>query len=771
MRIFFMTIRSKINFFIFIFILTCLNQVVSAQTVGLVFSGGGARGLAHVGALKALEENNIPIDFIAGSSMGALIGSMYAMGMSTFEIEQIVTGNSFHKWANGELDSDLEYFFHDWDPDASWISLNVTYDSILRTRVPKSIVNPAPIDFAMISLMSKQIAKAGYNFDSLLIPFRAVASDIISKQAVTFDSGDLALAVRASMAFPFFYSPVYIDDMVLFDGGIYNNFPADVMQQEFEPDLIIGINTGSREENPLDNDLLSQVRSMLVQSTCYCVPGLNDLIIEPKINSFELFNFKDAKAIIDSGYIATIREIETIKSLVIRRQSYSELEKRRLEFMDGQTPIMIDNIVVEGLSEKQKNYIIKSLKPDSGPVELYKFKKGYFKLNADGNIRDLNTQLVFNDSTKFYDVHMLVKRENDLKVSFGGNFSSRPISEAFIGVRYSILRKNSIQLNANTYIGKLYTSGLANARITVPGKTTFQIEPSFIINQWDYFKSSSTFFNDIKPSFLIQNDLAAKIAFALPPSNKSKLKLESGYFRIKDEYYQKRNFLQSDTSDVTKFDGITNSLNYFRSTLNRKLYANEGTFLNLGVRQIIGEENTIPGSTSANRDTANQNHDWYMLKATYENYFTHIGPVTIGFNTEIVLTDQPFFSTFTSSILTAPAYHPLNQSKTLFINEFRAHNYVAGGIRSVITVKKNIDFRLEAYIFQPFKEIIRDNIGDKATYGESFAHQFYMGSFNAIYNSPLGPISLSLNYYDQKDEPFEILFHFGYLLFNKSALD
>ena len=366
---------SKIKFTIFVCLFIILNQFAFAQTVGLVFSGGGARGLAHVGALKALEENHIPIDFITGSSMGALIGSMYSMGMSTFEIEQIVTSNAFHKWANGELDIDLEYYFHKWDVDASWITINVTYDSILRTRVPKSIVNPAPIDFAMMSLMSAQIAKAGYNFDSLFIPFRAVASDIISKQAVTFDSGDLALAVRASMAFPFFYSPVYIDDMVLFDGGIYNNFPADVMQQEFAPDLIIGINTGTREEDPLDGDILSQVRSMLVQSTCYCVPGLNDLIIEPKINDFDLFNFKDAKSIIDSGYAATIRDIETIKSLVERRQSYSELETNRLAFIKGQIPIMIDQVIVDGLNENQKKYIIKSIKPNDAPINLNNLKR------------------------------------------------------------------------------------------------------------------------------------------------------------------------------------------------------------------------------------------------------------------------------------------------------------------------------------------------------------------------------------------------------------
>ncbi|NNC84884.1 MAG: hypothetical protein HKO56_02750 [Bacteroidia bacterium] len=754
----------------YICFLLSLTQIANAQTVGLVFSGGGARGLAHVGALKALEEHDIPIDYITGSSMGSLIGSMYSMGMSTFEIEQIVTDESFHNWATGEVDNDLQYFFNRWEDDASWITINVTYDTIIKTRIPKSIVNPGPIDFAMMNFMSSPIAKAGYDFDSLYIPFRAVASDIITKQAVTFDSGDLALAVRASMAFPFLYSPVYIDDMVLFDGGIYNNFPADVMQQEFEPDLIIGINTGTREEEPLDNDLLSQVRSMLVQSTCYCVPGLNDIIIEPKVKQFEVFNFRNAQAIIDSGYNATIANIETIKNLVERRKDYSELENERLEFIKDQVPILIDKVVVDGLNENQKKYVVRSIKPNNNPISLGAFKKGYFKLNADENIRDLNTQLIFNDSTKHYDAYMLIKRENDLKVSFGGNFSSRPISQAFVGARYNILGKNSVQLNANSYIGKLYTSGLFSARVTVPGKVPVQIEPSFIINKWDYFKSSTTIFDDIKPSFLVQNDLSAKLKLALPASNKSKLQVESGYFKLKDEYYQTRNFSQSDTADITEFDGITNAISFSRNTLNRKQYATAGTDLSVGFRHVYGSENTIPGSTSAIKDTTDEDLDWLALRISYDNYFTHLGPVAIGINTNLLISDQPFFSTFTASILNAPAYHPINQSKTLFINEFRAHNFVGGGLRTVLTVKKNLDFRLEGFIFQPFEEIVRSSSGNKPEYSESFEHQFYIGSFNTVYNSPLGPISLSVNYYDQKDDPFEFLFHFGYLLYNQSAL-
>ncbi|MBK7965420.1 MAG: patatin-like phospholipase family protein [Bacteroidetes bacterium] len=154
---------------------------VHAQKVGLVFSGGGVRGMAHLGVIKALEEEKIPIDYITGTSAGALIGSLYAIGLTPKEIERMMISSDFIKWAGGVYDEENIFYFLKNPNDPSWASIKLMIDSIVKTQLPSNIVNPAEIDFSLMETMAAPTALAKYDFDSLLIPFRCVAADITAK--------------------------------------------------------------------------------------------------------------------------------------------------------------------------------------------------------------------------------------------------------------------------------------------------------------------------------------------------------------------------------------------------------------------------------------------------------------------------------------------------------------------------------------------------------------------------------------------------------------
>src|SRR6187402_2895958 len=207
------------KFLFWIVVLTTFPFFSYAQKVGLVLSGGGARGMTHIGVLKALEENGIPIDYITGTSAGAVVGAFYSIGLSPQQIEALVLSPEFKDWATGNISEDLDFYFNKNEPSASWISLKFSIDSVLHTRLPMSVVSSARSDFALMEGMSSAIARAGYNFDSLFVPFRCVAADIKSRQQVIFKDGDLPLAVRASMSYPLYFKPVSYNDMILFDGG------------------------------------------------------------------------------------------------------------------------------------------------------------------------------------------------------------------------------------------------------------------------------------------------------------------------------------------------------------------------------------------------------------------------------------------------------------------------------------------------------------------------------------------------------------------------
>jgi NTE family protein len=759
----------KLNFCAIFCSLLFSSGLLPAQKVGLVLSGGGVRGMAHIGVLMALEDNGVPVDYIAGTSAGALVGAMYATGMPPSEMSRTVLTKEFRKRAAGDFEEDNIYYYMRNPNDASWISIKLISDSIIRTQLPSNVVNPSDIDFALMESMAAPIAAAGYNFDSLVIPFRCVAADISQKQPVIFREGDLALAVRASMAFPFFYAPVLKENSILYDGGIYNNFPTDIMLEEFNPELIIGVSVAGYPELPVEGNFLSQLKTMITHTTHYAVPRPTDILIEPNLKDIGTFDFDAIQLAIDSGYAAGLRAIPKIREVIANRADSMELKRKRNHIRDKSFTIFIDQIYVYGVNAQQAAYVRAMLNPRNKCLSVQQLRNAWFKLAADDNLRYVFPRLVFNPQSGNYDLHLDCKKSQGLFLDFGGNISSRPINNGFVGFQKNFWGWNSLRVNGNIYFGKFYSSGHLRMRLDVPGRVPFYFEPSLTYNLFDYYKSSSAFFEDVKPSFLVQSDRNYKLTAGTPIGYKGKLSASTGFFNLKDRYYLTRDFSQSDTADITEFEGWNASFQYERNTLNRKMYANQGTNFEARFSIINGNETTQPGSTGYLRDTVRAFHHWAQLFIRYENYFKRIGPMRLGVLAELMISQQPFFSNYTSTIAETPVFQPLPEMQTRFIESYHATNYLGVGIRDVIVINKNFDVRLEAYIFQPYKPIYVGN-NYTAVEGEAFSKRFFIGSLNPVYHSPVGPVSLSLNYYENLEEPVTVMFHLGYILFNRRAI-
>lgn len=744
--------------------------LLKAQEVGLVLSGGGARGLSHIGAIKALEENNIPIDFITGTSSGALVGALYAMGYSPTQIEQIAVSSEFEDWATGTIDEEFTYYFKTPPPNASWITIKFNVDSTFQPNIPGNIINSSPMEFAMMEKMAPYMAISNNNFDSLFIPFRCVAADIVSNQSIVYSSGDLAKSLRASMAYPFYYKPVIDGNKILFDGGIYNNFPSDVMMEEFYPDMIIGVNVSSAVAPPEKDNIISQIKNMLQRPTNYSVICENGVLIEPDVEQYGLFSFTDKQKVIDEGYRAAMEQMELIKNFVYRRTDPETLNKQRQEFQSKLPSLHIDKIYVDGINSQQAQYVEKIIRPVNKIYSISELKNNYFKLLADGNIKSIYPVLKYNNSTGYFDLFLDVRREKDLVTEFGGNFSSRPINQAYIGVQYNLWGKQSLSLRANSYFGKLYSSVKVFPRLDITGSLPFYIEPQFTLNRWDYFKSSTAFFEDVKPSYLIQNENFAALQIGIPARNKGIVWAGLSYVHLDDRYYQTRDFLQADTADQTIFNALSGEIGFERNTLNRKMYASEGTYFSVKGKVVQGDEETTPGSTSVIKDVSKKTHSWLTLRVTYDNYFKRFGPLKFGLYVDNYFSNQPFFSNYTATILRATAFEPVQEMKTLLLDRFRAHNYVGGGLKTVISFSRYFDLRIEGYAFQPFQDI-QQTQDFKPKYGEAFEKRYFIASPGLVYHSPVGPVSLSVNYYDQSEDPITVLFHFGYIIFNKRALE
>ncbi|MBZ0242042.1 MAG: patatin-like phospholipase family protein, partial [Bacteroidales bacterium] len=294
----------KHNLFISVFVfLLLLSLPASAQRVALVLSGGGAKGLSHVGVLKALEEHEVPIDYVVGNSMGAIIGGLYASGYSPREIEDFVKSENFAAWVTGTV-NEQDFVSKLETPNASWISVPFSIKKRIISRLPSSIISTFLMDYAVMETFAAPSAAANYDFDSLFVPFRCVASDIDSSQLVVLRNGQLGTAVRASATFPLLFRPVKINDKLLFDGGMFNNFPTDIAEEVFNPDILIGSKAAGNYKAPQQNDMLSQLQNMLMRKADFSMSSEKGILIESQMGPAGVLDFTQIETYIDSGYVA-----------------------------------------------------------------------------------------------------------------------------------------------------------------------------------------------------------------------------------------------------------------------------------------------------------------------------------------------------------------------------------------------------------------------------------------------------------------------------------
>lgn len=724
--------------------------------------------MSHIGFLRSLEEHDIPIDYIAGTSMGAIIGAMYASGLSVHEMDSLVRTREFQNMASGVIPEDFSYFFKKPDDDASIASLKFSKESLISSTLPTNLIDPQLMNFRFMEEFSPPTAAAHSNFDSLYIPFRCIAADIEQKEQIVFRKGNLAEVIRASATYPFYIPPIRVDGRLLFDGGLYNNFPSDVIYNDFFPDVILGSNVSENSDPPMEDDIISQIKNMVLFKTNFD-PICDAMFIVESSQDIGTFDFDRVDEAIKSGYEATELKIDSITNAIERRVSKKERMEARKAFRKKCPPLIFDEITIKGLEKAQKRYVRRVLSKDSDSLKVEDIRTDYFRLLNDDKIKSIYPLAIYKPSTEKFNLLLNVQKEKDIMLSFGGNFSSRPINTGYVALKYNIFSKFSSTLSANSYFGKFYGSVRVGVKFDFAANQPFSVEPHYVRNRWDYFRSATTFFEDIKPSFIVKKESYAGVGLRFPAGASGRVESKLRYVHFNDDYYQTQDFLSSDTADATVFDGGNLRMEYLRSTLNRKQYASKGTRLKIGAQFVRGLEQSIPGSTTASKDTTRENHEWYTFKLSYQNYFDRFGPLTLGFRIDGTYTNQPFFQNYIASIMRAPSFEPIPESRTLFLNQFRAHAYAAGGLQLVFSLNKNIDLRAEGYVFRPLQEIVSDE-ENRAMYMDDVTEEF-ITSASMVYHSPLGPLSLSLNYFENKEDPWSFLLNFGYLIYNDSALD
>lgn len=741
----------------------------SQQKVGLVLSGGGATGLAHIGVLKALEERGIPIDYITGTSAGALVGSLYSAGYSPQEIENYVLSEEFQLMTSGKLKASQRFLYKEEESNASLFDISFSRDSILKKSLPTNFITSSYLDFEMMKMLGTVGASVGNDFDSLFVPFRCVASDIANKKSIVFENGNLNQAVRASMTYPFYFNPIRVNNLLLFDGGLYNNFPADIMYQEFNPDFIIGSNVSYNAAPPMEDDLISQLTNMLVSYSDYNLPCEAGVLIQPK-STISTFDFEHVEEAIQDGYDSAMKYIDSICVHVTDRVTKEELDKRRAAFRSRIVELRVSSISNNLNRKRDITYARKSMiyARKNEILSAEKLEKRYYRLYATSQIEFIYPLLSLKED-KTYNLLLEVHKARDFKLDVGGHFSSRAVNTGYLGLTYRNIAKTASSIHASSYFGKFYGSAKLSYELEIPSVYPISASAYFVMNRWDYFRSFATFFEDVKPSFLIQNEIYYGLKFNHPIGNTTKSTLDFRMFNLEDDYYQTENFTNKDTSDITRFDGTSLSWEFVQNSLNRKQFASSGHYFKFKARYVNGHEKSVPGSTSISDEIKENNHAWLNLNAEFQTFVLSRSYFHLGFHGKGVFNSQSLFSNYTASLLSMTSFSLVPDAETYFLPEYRSPQHVGGGINMIFSFNKNIDLRFDGYYYQPFV-ILQKNTDGSPSYSKPFKGETYMASASFIYHSFIGPIRATVNYFPKQIRPIAFQISYGFVLFNERAI-
>ena len=741
-----------------------------AQKVALVLSGGGSKGAAHIGVIRALEENQIPIDYVTGTSIGAIIAALYASGYTPDEMEELLASPEFNNWANGVTEKKYTMLYRKEIPNASWISFDFSPGKKIKRMLPTNLVSTHVIDFELMRFFSAASAACDYNFDSLMVPFRCVVANIDSSRQMILRKGDLSSAVRGSMSIPFLFSAMEMNGDLVFDGGMYNNFPGDVAKNEFHPDIIIGSRVAERFEKPDPDDILSQFLSIMMNRQSDTLTGPHVAMVIPSIPKVDLLDFTHSEQLADSGYKACSLRIPQIAGMIQRKVTPEEMAAKRSAFKAREKPLIFDSVIVKGLEHNQAIHIRNYLTLGRRLLSDQQLKDRYFLLLDEGFIRRIYPVAMFDKATGKYDLILTIQKSDNYSLQFGGNVSIGTHTEGFLELKAKYLWKTPIQFMANGYFGRFYNALRAGGRVDFTAWPSFYIDLHYAYNRFDYFKNTTYFFDDITPSYLIQSENYGEINGGFPTGPTGKITMGFLYSSVHSRYYQSNTFTRYDTADQTRFNFFSPSVSFELNTLDHKIYPSEGAFLKIQFLYLNGFEYTRLGSGSADKTEHRYFHDWLQLKIMYENYFESFGPVRLGLYAEAAVSGQELFENRTASLLNTPGFMPTPEMHTLFIPSFRAYSYAGLGFKTIVRIYKKLEFRAEAYLFQPYQEILSKAETGEPYFGPLFSDRSYTVSAMFVYKSFLGPLSLGASYYNTLPQHFTIQLNFGYLLFNPRSI-
>lgn len=732
------------------------------QSVGLVLSGGGAKGIAHIGVIQALEDNDIPIDYITGTSMGTIVGGLYACGFTPQEMLDLILSRGFSYWSTGKIDPDLRYYFTDGDATPAMFSVPIGRQPAAADSVPASLISPLPMSFAFMELFSPYTAQCGSDFNRLFVPFHCVASDVAAKRKQVFRSGRLGDAIRASMSFPIVFQPTTIDGRLYYDGGIYDNFPVDVMREDFAPSIMIGVDVSTKAKGP-QTTLMDQIENLVIQGGSYELPDEEGIKLRLDLNEFGLLDFPAARRIYKVGYDYAMSMMDSIKTRVKSRTPKATRELRRSVFK-SQTPYLrFDEVNVYGASPKQNEYIEYLFRPASGEdtIGVTRARDAYYRALSAGKLRELYPQASYNDSTGLFDLSLKATPKGTLGGSLGGYITSATSSFLYLSAEYSSMSFRSLDSRLSAWIGQSVMAGVFEGKLYLHTPLSSAIGVQAVVSRDKYYESEHAFFDVKQPTFVINNEYFGRLMWSVAAGRRGRIDAGAGYGAVHSSYYRNNRLISYEEGKLNTHYKLGQAfVRYTSSTLDNHDYPTMGSSYNVSAMGFLGTAALQTGEPHGRVET---HPKWVQLELRTRNYLSPSAHFSLGIESDVMLSTRKLLPTYSASMVAAPAFAPTPSCGNSFRAPFRANTFVAAGIVPVYKYNSGLSARLAAYGFVPLRKICESDAGnDLPRYGKWFSNPEFFGELNVSYQFPFkATLAGYLNYSTVPGDKWNVGISFG----------
>jgi len=724
------------------------NVIKYKPKIGLVLSGGGAKGFAHIGVLKVFEEYGIRPDYISGTSMGSLVAALYSLGYSANQLDSIVTNADWNDLLTDKITLRDIPIFEKEDYPGYPLKLSLNKDG--KLTLPSGMIKGQKIQaiFAKLVWSSNQYP----DFDAFPIPYRCVATDIVSGRAVVFKDGNLADAMRSSMSIPTVFTPIEKDTLLLVDGGVVRNFPVQECI-DMGADLIIGVYTGF-DENPEKEDLTSMVKILARSSAVQGIVDARiqaektDLFIIPELSKFGADDFNKSVDIIAAGEAAARDSITTLKI-----QNISKLLEtvEKVSDHNGYGPIRINRISVEGSNRTDSLTIIKmSQLENETDMTAEQIDKAIKKIYASWQFDKVSYRI---DSHE--DETILVLRVEEYhrgNLNLGIHYDNSYGPNALFRVAYNDLFLKKTRASANLSVStnprmrlnyKYYPT--KRRRIELSLNTYLQVtkmrdiitEDSLLMSLGHYIYSHADF----------------NLSFAWSPFRNMMFRASGG------RQLNKINLKEGMDIHYNINEALYNIIYYKYeltiNTLDDPFFPTKGIYFNMDLKLSNNSDINESDTTTFLGNLTNETSTFtFELKKYFliKKRFSIIPELSFGFqNGNAFLTEKFFLGGYTYN--NRPNAYNCGGIRSNYV---ATDNFVIMGLGFQYKMFKNwfIQMGAQALVFVDYAEIQSENV-------EEFEDNTYSGWHIGIgHNSRIGPLRLIVSKSDEREE-FEWALNIG----------